>query len=314
MCAQPAAIISQALINFGIICILTDGNLSPAATSSNGSKTPVMKEVGVVSIQFSMLIGHQQRARRNKKMSRAAKGPWSSKSSILLRSPSRLLQVHRSRCCFRVFYLFIFPFDNDRFFSQSESDDDHSTGQDEAQSQSIVPRDDWDLLQALPPPERKYLFFAMKKQLDSVYWPRSACPVRFLSPLIERFGPVLLPYGSDAVEFTQKEYDVAYAALRLSVPHGASLIVSTMESDPAPLYTTRDELCRLLDTLSGANMKMYDISEILQRFDPSASQLWEDKVECVAVVGLDEVIRSGRTKFSFPWSGRPIVRSELERS
>jgi len=150
-------------------------------------------------------------------------------------------------------------------------------------------------LQALPPPERKSLYFAMKAQLDRVYWPRSACPQRFLSPLIERHGPVQLPYGSDGVIFTQKEYEVAFTALCVNVPHGTSLIASTMESDPAPLYKTRDELCRLLDTLAGANMKMYDISALLQRFDPSATQLWEDKVECVAVVGLDVVIRSGRT-------------------
>ena len=144
-------------------------------------------------------------------------------------------------------------------------------------------------LDSLPPPERRDIFLSMQHKLDNYFMPRAVLPQRPLSNILSRLGAVGLP--PDGILFSQKEYDIGFAALALSAPRGRSLIESCLGDDQDALFHTRDEFLRLLDTLTALPMISIDIALAVFRFDPKAVQLWEDKVEVVVVDGLANVLR-----------------------
>ena len=141
---------------------------------------------------------------------------------------------------------------------------------------------------SVPPPRRQVIFSKMQEFLDDYFVRRSECPCRNLSALIEQLGPVGLPAGG--IKFTQKEFDVGFAVMNLSIVRGSSLIKSCL-ADTDALFQTRDHFLRLLDTLAASRMVSIEISGAIFRFDPKAKMLWEDKVEVVVVKGLEDVLR-----------------------
>ena len=142
---------------------------------------------------------------------------------------------------------------------------------------------------SVPPPGRQVIFSKMKKFLDDYFVPRSDCPCRHLSALLQKLGPVGLPAGG--IQFTQKEYDVGFAVMNINIGRGSSLIKSCLADDTDALFQNRDHFLRLLDTLAASRMFSLEISGALFRFDPKAKMLWEDKVEVVVVKGLEDVLR-----------------------